>query len=102
MKGSKKGVRRGDIISVFVSYELQDDDTCSTKKLPIPVSLVYWVHTVVILGTLVGFLAAVVQKLVECKTALGSVNYVGSVNDYVAKNKWSSTCQESSLSVLAD
>ena len=64
---------------MFVSYELRgDDDTCSTKKLPIPVGLVYWVHTMVILWTLVGFLAAVVQKLVECKIALGSVNSVES------------------------
>ena len=48
----------------------------------------------VIFGTLVEFLAAVI--------ALGSVNSVKSVDDYMAKNKWSSTRQESSLSVLAD
>ena len=56
----------------------------------------------VIFGTLVGFLAAVVQKLVEGKIALGKVKSVESVGDYVAKNKWSSTRQESSLRVLAD
>ena len=39
-----KGDRRGVIISVFVSYErckLRDDDTRSTRILPIPASLVY-------------------------------------------------------------
>ena len=29
--------------------------------------------------------------MVECKIALGSVKFVGSVDDHVAKNKWSST-----------
>ena len=66
MKCSKKGDRRGVIISVFVSYERyklrDDDDTRSTSILPIPASLVYYVHTMVIFGTLVGFLAAMVRK----------------------------------------
>ena len=49
----------------------------------------------VVFGILVGFLAAVVRKW----SSLGNVN---SVDDYVAKSKWSSTRQESSLSVLVD
>ena len=45
MKCLKKGDRRGVIISEFVSYERcklrDDDDTHSTRILPIPASLVY-------------------------------------------------------------
>ena len=53
------------MIRVFVSYErckLWEDETRSTRKLAIPASLVYWVHKMVIFGTLVGFLAAMVRN----------------------------------------
>ena len=62
-------------------------ETRSTKKLPIPASLVYQVHKIVIFGTLVAFLAAVVRNW----KSIGYRNFVESVDDYVAKNNLSST-----------
>ena len=54
------------MISMLVGYEGPDRErtrtTQSTRKLPIPASLVYQVHIIVIFGTLVAFLAAVVRN----------------------------------------
>ena len=54
------------MISVFVGCEGancgKSTTTRSTRKLPIPASLVYWVHKMVTFGTLVEFLVATVQN----------------------------------------
>ena len=51
------------MISMLVGSERpKPRETRSIRKLPIPASLVYQVHKIVIFGTLVAFLAAVVRN----------------------------------------